>query len=283
MDMQATLPVSSKKTLIATGSEYVAALQEEACNHRAVNHPYLQRLIAGDVPDIKGALKDFVFQYSAYSLDFIRYLTATIGQLENERHRKALLKNLVEETGRIDAENAALLGTIGIELDWVNGIPHTDLFLRYLNAAGVDYEYRRTNSYADAAIIWRELFLSVCSREGPARALGAMGLGTENIVKYIYRPFIQAIERHLDISLRDRVFFDLHAALDDQHGETLTNIAIDYAANEENRRPIREGMLMALSIRNAFFDSLQTRAYAMKPVGNVRTPQSREHHQTLIN
>jgi pyrroloquinoline quinone (PQQ) biosynthesis protein C len=248
-----------------TGLEFVTALCEQAKAHRAVNHPYLQRLIAGDVPDIKGALRDFVYQYSAYSLDFVRYLTATISQLHDEKHRKALLKNLVEETGRIDAENAALLATIGIELEWVDKIPHTELFVRYLNAAGVDEQFRRSHAYSDEAIIWRELFYTICSREGPARALGAMGLGTENIVKYIYRPFIQAIVRHLDISLRDRVFFDLHAALDDQHGDALTKVAIDYAAIEENRAPIREGMLMALSIRGTFFDALQVRAYAMQP------------------
>lgn len=249
-----------------TGHEYVKALCEQACNHRAVNHPYLQQLIAGDVPDVKGALKDFVYQYSAYSLDFIRFLTATISQLEKGEHRKALMQNLVEETGRIDAENAALLKTIGIELEWVDGIPHPELFSRYMSAAGIDSEYRRSNEFSDEAIIWRDLFYSLCSKEGPARALGAIGLGTENIVKYIYRPFIKAIDRHLDISLRDRVFFDLHATLDDQHGDVLTNIAIDYAEKPENRKPIKEGMLMALSIRNSFFDALQARAHAMQPV-----------------
>lgn len=249
-----------------SGHEYVNELSDLALNHRAVNHPYLQRLIAGDVPDIEGALKDFVFQYSAYCFDFMRYLTATISQLESDKHRKALLKNLVEETGRIDAENAALLGTIGIELEWVDGIPHPQLFLRYLNAVGVDESYRQANPYADEAIIWREQFYSICSKQGPARALGAIGLGTESIVKYIYRPFIKAIEKHLDVSLRDRVFFDLHAALDDQHGDALTEIAIDYANQQGNRQAIREGMLMALSIRGAFFDALEARAQAMAPV-----------------
>jgi pyrroloquinoline quinone (PQQ) biosynthesis protein C len=208
-------------------------------------------------------MKDFVFQYSPYCLDFTRYLTATISQLENEQHRKSLMKNLVEETGQIDDENAALLGTIGIDLEWVNKIPHTGLFMRYLEAVGAGKDYLERNNYADDAIIWRELFYAVCSREGPARALGAIGLGTENIVKYIYKPFIQAIEKHLNISLRDRVFFDLHAALDDQHGDALTDIAVDFADNLENRKPIREGMLMALGIRNSFFDSLQARAMAM--------------------
>jgi pyrroloquinoline quinone (PQQ) biosynthesis protein C len=249
----------------ASGLEYINALCDEARQHRAVNHPYLKLLASGDVPDVKGALKDFVFQYSAYCLDFVRYLTAAIAQLEAEAHRKAILKNLVEETGRIDAENAALLGTIGIELEWVNGVPHTELFKRAMKALGVDEQYRTASAYCDDAMVWRELFFDLCSKDGAPRALGAIGLATENIVKYIYRPLIEAIQKHLAVSPRDRVFFDLHAALDDQHGDALTRVAVDYAAREENRPAIREGMLMALSLRNAFFDQLQARARAMKP------------------
>jgi pyrroloquinoline quinone (PQQ) biosynthesis protein C len=254
----------SEKTT-AAAVDYVNALCAEANAHRAVNHPYLALLAAGDVPDPRGALRDFVFQYSAYCLDFVRYLTATIAQLEREPHRKAILKNLVEERGIIDAENAALLGTIGIELEWVNGIPHTELFKRSMAALGVDDAYVRGNSYCDDAVVWRELFFNLCSKEGAPRALGAIGLATENIVKFIYRPLIVAIRTHADVALRDRVFFDLHAALDDQHGDALTKVACDYAVKEENRQPLREGMLMALSLRGAFFDQLHARALAMRP------------------
>jgi pyrroloquinoline quinone (PQQ) biosynthesis protein C len=248
-----------------SGEEFIASLDEEARNHRAVRHPYLKQLAEGAVPNVKEAMRDFGFQYSAYCGDFVRYLTATISQLETEKHRKALMKNLVEESGRIDAENAAFLKTINIDLEWVDGIPHTELFKRYLEASGVDDGYRSNHRHSDESLVWRNLFYAVCAKEGPERALGAMGLGTENIVKYIYRPLIDAIKSHLDVSARDRVFFDLHAALDDQHGEALMKIAADYAEREENRKAIREGMLMALGLRNAFFDSLQARAMAMTP------------------
>jgi pyrroloquinoline quinone (PQQ) biosynthesis protein C len=248
-----------------SGQDYIEDLREQALVHRALNHPYLQRLIDGDVPDIQSAMRDFVFQYSPYCFDFVRYLTATISQLEDEQHRKSLMRNLVEESGHVYEDNAALLPTIGIELEWVNKVPHTELFRRYLEASGAGEEYRKKNDYADDAVIWRELFYAVCSREGPCRALGAIGLGTENIVKYIYSPFIKAIENHLNISKRDRVFFDAHVALDDQHGDALTNIAIDYADKVENRKPIKEGMLMALGIRNSFFNSMESRALAMSP------------------
>ena len=255
----------SKSATSETAQEFITALCDQACTHRAVNHPYLQKLIAGDVPDIKGAMRDFVFQYSAYTFDFIRYLTATISQLEDEKHRKSLTRNLVEESGSVYDDNAEILPTIGIELEWVNNVPHTELFRRYMEAAGAGAEYRKKTPYADEAIMWRELFYTVCSHKGPCHALGAIGLGTENIVKYIYSPFIKAIENHLDISRRDRVFFDAHVALDDQHGDALTQIAIDYAAKPENRKAIKEGMLMALSIRGTFFDALEARANAMQP------------------
>lgn len=251
---------------VSDGLAFVRALEKEARQHRAVNHPYLHQLVTGNLPDVRWALTDFVFQYSAYSFDFIRYLTATIAQMTHDPHRKALLQNLVEESGKIDAENMALLASMGIEPAWVDGIPHTELFLRYLNAAGVDATYRRRNPYSEAAIHWRDQFFSLCFRKGPAQALGAMGLGTENIVKYIYQQLIQAMKRHLDIALRDRVFFDLHATLDDQHGDTLLNITMDYAASEEEQKQIREGMLAALNLRAAFFDALQARAMAIKPV-----------------
>jgi pyrroloquinoline quinone (PQQ) biosynthesis protein C len=251
---------------VSDGLAFVRALEKEAREHRAVHHPYLHQLVSADVPDIQWALTDFVFQYSAYSFDFVRYLTATIAQMTHDPHRKALLQNLVEESGKIDAENVALLASMGIEPAWVDGVPHTELFLRYLNAAGVDAAYRRRNPYSEAAIHWRDQFFSLCFRKGPAQALGAMGLGTENIVKYIYQQLIQAMERHLDIALRDRVFFDLHATIDDQHGDTLLNITLDYAASEDQREQIREGMLAALNLRAAFFDALQARAMAIKPV-----------------
>lgn len=246
----------------AEARQFVEDLCRQAENHRAVNHPYLQRLAAGDVPDIKSAIADFAFQYHAYSSDFIRYLTATISQLPDRSHRTALLQNLFEESGRVEEDEEVLLKEIGIELEWIQGIPHPQLFIRFLNAIGIDETYRKTHPFADEALIWRDLFYDICSKGGPARALGAIGLGTENVVKFIYRPVLVAIERHLNISRRDRVFFDLHAALDDEHGDVLTNIAIDYAHQSEHRQPLKEGMLMALSIRGAFFDALEQRAEA---------------------
>lgn len=244
--------------------EYVNSLCKRAEQHRAVKHPYLQRLAKGDVPNAAEALKDLTYQYQAYSGDFLRYLSATIALIEEREHRELLLQNLTEETGQVSDDDLATLKKLGIEKEWIEGVAHPRLYLRFLDAIGVDDDYRKTHPLADETEIWRDMFFDLCSKGTPAQSVGAIGLGTENIVKFIYQPLLEAIDKHLDVSRRDRVFFDLHAALDDEHGEVLTDIAVEYAKRgEDNRRSLKKGMLMALSIRGAFFDAMEVRAEAM--------------------
>jgi pyrroloquinoline quinone (PQQ) biosynthesis protein C len=252
--------------------EFIAQLTEEAKNHRALNHPIFSALVEGDFfrPDV--ALKDFAFQYLAYSTDFLRYLTATIAQLDERPHREMLLHNLMEEAGKVDDDDAPALHEAGIKLEWIQGVPHPELYQRFLKSVGVDEKFRAKTPYCDEALIWRKMFLSVCSTGGAAQALGAMGLGTENIVKFVYQPLIKAIQKHLDVTPEQRVFFDLHAAVDDEHGEVIDNIAAEYAQYRRNREPLRNGMLMALNARAAFFDGMLLRAQKIKSVGQIVSP-----------
>lgn len=245
---------------MADSAEFIKSLNEEALRHRALNHPYLTKLKDGSFPNPTEALRDFGYQYLAYSVDFLRYLTATIAQLEDRKHREWLMDNLMEESGHVHEEEEAQLNEIGVQMDWIQGVPHPTLYTRYLDAIGLDQDFRDSHDFCDEAKIWRKMFLNTCTVGGPAQALGAMGIGTENIVKFIYKPILEAIQNHLDISIKDRVFFDLHAALDDEHGEILDNIATEYAQYEGHREPLRNGMLMALNLRTAFFDSMMVRA-----------------------
>ena len=128
---------------------------------------------------------------------------------------------------------------------------------------GLDADYRNTHEFCDEAKIWSQLFLNCCANGDAAQSVGAIGLGTENIVKYVYQPILGAIKNHLSISPRDRVFFDLHALLDDEHGKILNEIASDYAKNIHCRNSLRQGMLIALNLRAAFFDAMSVRAASL--------------------
>lgn len=232
-------------------------LLEEAMGHRAVNHPYLQRLAKGEFKNMPAVLKDFAGQYGAYSAWFPRYLTGVISKLENAEHRTLLLDNLAEEAGHLHAEDIAEIGKLGIAESWVQGIPHPQLFRRFQDAMGVD-----ASAQPDIEVqIWRESFLCLIQQGNAAEAVGAIGIGTESVVKHIYRFIIEAIQKHTDLSLEQYVFFPLHTEVDDEHGLILLNIAGEMAShNSHSAHSLRKGMLKALNLRAAYWDDMLLRA-----------------------
>jgi pyrroloquinoline quinone (PQQ) biosynthesis protein C len=249
--------LSAEPTLGDGAAEFVSRLAAESLRHRAVHHPYLQALADGSYPSTRWALADFARQYYGYSSHFPRYLTTVISRLEQPAHRRALLENLTEESGIYGDEELEELAKFGVEREWIEGIAHPLLFQRFSEAIGVR---RAAGDESDQIACWRELFLQLLANGTPAEALGALGLGTENIVRTIYGPFVQAIGRLGDLSPRDTVFFPLHTAVDDHHQATLQAISADFARSPEGRAGLRRGMLKALQLRSAFWDWLHARA-----------------------
>jgi pyrroloquinoline quinone (PQQ) biosynthesis protein C len=236
---------------------FVMGLAKESLRHRAVRHPYLKALAEATLPDMAWSLRDFARHYYGYSAHFPRYLTTVISRLENPIHRKALLENLMEESGVYDDGEFAALAAQGIERKWIDGIPHPLLFERFSDALGVDLELTAEH---DQVVCWRELFLQILAFGSPAEAVGAFGLGTENIVRVIYEPLVTAINHLQGLSPRDTVFFPLHTTVDDHHQATLQAISTDFAHSQSGRLGLRRGMLKSLQLRTAFWDWLYERA-----------------------
>jgi pyrroloquinoline quinone (PQQ) biosynthesis protein C len=236
-------------------------LVSEALNHRAVNHPYLKALANGDFENMEAVLKDFASQYGFYSAWFPRYLTAVISRLENPDFRNHLLDNLSEESGHLHEEDMLAVRALGIKDEWVQGIPHPKLFKRFQTAMGVD-----TNEEIGIEVdIWRDSFLALVHGGSAISAVGAIGLGTESIVKYIYKDIIKAIENHTSLSIEDYVFFPLHTEVDDEHGLILLDIAEKMALqSKEDERELRKGMLKALNLRASFWDDMYKRAQSLQ-------------------
>jgi CRP-like cAMP-binding protein len=238
-----------------TGASYLEELVEEALSHPAVCHPYLTDLAEGNLPDLNWAIRDFAAQYPGYCAHFPRYLTVVISKLESPEHRQTLMQNLIEESGMLDEEEIAVLVEFGIDPDWVQGIPHPKLFERFQHAMGV-YD----TDDALEVVCWRESFYHLLANGSPAEAVGAIGLGTENVVNKIYTPMIRAIERLETLERRDYVFFELHCEVDEDHHEALLNIARDFSEVPGNCIDLRKGMLKALGFRARFWDWMHDRA-----------------------
>jgi pyrroloquinoline quinone (PQQ) biosynthesis protein C len=239
-------------------------LTREAVSHPAVCHPYLTDLAEGHLPDPQWALRDFAIQYPGYSNHFPRYLTAVISKLESPEHRQTLMQNLIEENGMLDDEEMAILLQHGIDPDWVQGISHPKLFERFQNAIGVNECDRNDDAEIEVAC-WRESFYNLLLTGSAAEAIGAIGLGTENIVNNIYTPIIRAINRLGTLERRDYVFFELHCEVDEDHHEALLGIAGDLADSPLNRIDLRKGMLKALGLRSRFWDWMHDRAKKRSP------------------
>jgi len=245
-------------------------LINEALNHRAVNHPYLKALANGDFENMEAVLQDFSAQYGAYSSWFPRYLIGVISKLEDSGHRHHLLDNLSEESGHLHEEDLEAIRALGIKDEWVQGIPHPQLFKRFQAAMGVD------SAKPDVEVqIWRESFLSLITGGNEAEAVGAIGLGTESIVKFIYKDIIQSIEKYTTLSLEQYVFFPLHTEVDDEHGLILLGIAEELSAkNEEYAASVRKGMLKALNLRAAYWDNMLERAQKISPMAQAKREQA---------
>lgn len=246
---------------------WLERLGDEARRHRAVDHPYLLRLAAGELPDMAAALRDYATQYYGYSAHFPRYLTAVISRLGRPDHRQALIQNLLEEAGHLAADERAALERLGVDPAWVDGVPHPQLFRAVgerLGAAPFD----ESDPASLEVVCWREQFLDTLVHGSSAQAIGALGLGTEGIVKHFYRHLVEAMRRFSGLSRRDYVFFELHCLVDDEHTAALNRIARDVAVDAEARRDLRKGMLKALSLRAVFWDWMLERA--LRRGGNER-------------
>jgi pyrroloquinoline quinone (PQQ) biosynthesis protein C len=232
----------------------------EALQHRAVHHPYLKALANGEFSDMEAVLKDFASQYGFYSSWFPRYLTSVISKLENPEYRNHLLDNLSEESGHLPEEDMEAVRALGIKDEWVQGIPHLQLFKRFQTAMGV-----KTNAKPEIEVdLWRDSFLSLIQNGSAESAVGSIGLGTESIVKYIYKDIIKAIENFTQLSLEEYVFFPLHTEVDDEHGLILLDIAEKMAASgPEAELELRKGMRKALNLRAAYWDEMHDRAKAI--------------------
>ena len=235
-------------------------MEDIALQHEAVHHSYLKKLQQGEFPNMNKALAYFACQYEGYSAWFPKYLQAVIDKLSNPSHKSHLLENLAEEKGQLLEEDLQAIRALGIHDDWVVGIPHPQLFARFKKGICVEHQYELNKAVEE----WRTAFLNYMNDCSEAEAIGAIGYGTESIVKYIYRPIITSISTFTQLSLESYVFFPLHTEVDDEHGKVLISIANELASqSEENGKLIQQGMEKALNLRNEFWTKLELETNAL--------------------
>lgn len=235
---------------------FVAGLHAYAAASYAADHPLPRALSQGAFHDLRGALRRFLIEYYVYSRGFSRYIGAVTSNLEDPEHRALLTSNAADEAGLLDVHRAAELRSLNIDPEAASA-PHPELFRRFLRAIGVDPELCLRAPPDLATQVFCETFHDICRFGGQAQSVGALGIATEGIVRPMYGRLLRAILRAWPgLPARSRVFFDLHAAVDDDHARVLFSIAEHLAETPEGRRQLALGTLKALQARAAFFDQM---------------------------
>lgn len=242
---------TSSWALLHRGSPqaFIDALCAEALAHPAVNHPYLQRLASGELPDVRWAIRDFCLQYASYSTAFASYLEAVIGQLHLGLHRDVLRQNLKEERGQDAASH--------------ENISHAKLFQRFCRAAGVTHGFEAETPPCTTALLWRDQFLQLCRSNEAGVGIGAIGIGTELIVSSVYRFLHQAVTSYTPLAAKDYLFLSVHLECDDEHAEEMKRVSIDLAEKPGQREALRLGVHSSLNLRVAFWDTMLARALSL--------------------
>lgn len=236
---------------------FIQPISAEVLKSSAVNHPYLQALCEGNLPNIDLAIQDFAFQYGLYSAQFIRYVSVVIESIKKPEHKKILQSNLAEEQG--DTHDLDLPPNV---LDSVNGQPHTNLFRRFQEALRIDAHYRSnvTLQGQQAGRLWGQQFLELC-KMNECVGVGAIGIGTELIVSRIYNQILKALKTHTSLTMTQRVFFDLHSQCDEAHAAQMLSIAEELAQSPTALEQIEYGARMAIDMRITFWDNMLERAH----------------------
>ena len=239
------------------GDAFIQNISAEVLDSAAVNHPYLRAICQGDVPNIDWALKDFAFQYGLYSTQFIRYVSAVIESLSSAKHKQLLQSNLAEEQG--DTHDIELPSHV---LASIEGQPHTNLFRRFQEALGIDASYRKNAKQCQIIPLWGQQFLQLC-KMNECVGVGAIGIGTELIVSRIYKQILEGLKTYSNLTMTQRVFFDLHSQCDEKHAAQVLLIAKELAQDHTSCEQIEYGARMAIKLRIAFWDKMLERAQTL--------------------
>ena len=106
--------------------------------------------------------------------------------------------------------------------------------------------------------------MSICSSGGPEQGVGALGLGTLSVLGPVHQEFLMLLRDHSDPASDLCHSLERHIECSRSCQRVLQRITATLAADPDCRPGLERGAIMALSVRNAFFDVMYRRASSMR-------------------
>jgi pyrroloquinoline quinone (PQQ) biosynthesis protein C len=198
------------------------------------NTQFITRCRTGQIS--REELNTFVEQHQIYSRGFTRYLGALLANIENDEFRLVLTRNLFDEMGFGDAGN----------------MPHSKLYRKMMESLGLIPE--QTPLPSTQLLI--DTMFECCQSPSYMVGLGALCLGAEELVPYMYQPIVDGFLA-LGESLKKLEFFTLHIECDEGHADAMYAI-IDQKLQEnpESLLDLNYGAEKLIQARIRFFEGL---------------------------
>ncbi len=140
-------------------------------------------------------------------------------------------------------------------------LTHPALFRRFLESLGLGGEALASASPLPETEDFIREYDQVCRKVHWLEGLGALGPGTECVVPSLYQPILSGVLKSGLVSEEAAIFWTIHVHCDDGHGKNIVESLSPHAADSENQKRIRRGMLRVLEARKRWFDALEAHVF----------------------
>lgn len=185
------------------------------------------------------SLTDFKFlftQYYYYSRNFTKLLAAAMIKCDSDYYRSKLSENLWEEGGGQEVE-----------------LRHAEIFRKFLKESlkiSLD-----TVIFEHYSQYFFNQYLQNCLNADPAACMAMLSFATEGIVARLYTIFKKGLLK-AGLTEQEVTFFNIHIECDDDHAQTLEEMALSYSKEEGWLKKCEQAIITTLNLREQFFSNI---------------------------
>jgi len=205
-------------------------------SHPIKNEPYFKTLIDGTMTKEKFIETQIKFLDAV--LFFSRPMFVISARLDSYEKRTNLLKNILDEHGNGDTEEA-----------------HGNTFKKYLLALGAsddDIKNRKSNS---AVVSYNKSLMNCATNESTMMSIAMMGI-IEERYSSMSAIIVNSILGKSWLDKNSLYHYSLHEELDVQHAEGFYSIIIDQWSNAKSKNEIKRGLALGNSLIISLYNDL---------------------------
>lgn len=208
-------------------STFADHLMAAARRYDVTKGPFISAVLRGTAP--RDALRMYALRISASGCAFPRILGAVLGVCDDDRVRRHLIGNLLEEEGIVGFGD-------GHDVVADRERAHGTLARRFARAAGA------SQAEVDALpVLMARWFREALDEGNWIGPFAFFGVGHEANVPAAFRTIAPALEEHYGFTPHDLTFLTEHFEADERHGREAAELVSAVATTETARQQALEG------------------------------------------